>query len=133
MLPLTTHHSPLTVNRSPLSSVSVVGTLRAAYVFDTSLSALILCVRKENISVVVICLTQRAQRTRRFIFPCCSRWCWSVYIFNRCNLSQCSAFSCRAEPATSPTQVLFNKIFALFASSFRFAKKKKGKQKVLSL
>ena len=27
-----------------------------------------LCVRKENICMVVICLTQRAQRTRSFIF-----------------------------------------------------------------
>ena len=56
--------SPLIVNRSPLSSVSVVGTLRAASVLSVSLSALILCVRKENICMVVIYLTQRALRTR---------------------------------------------------------------------
>ena len=48
--------------------VSVVGTLRAASVFDTSLSTLILCVRKQNIRVVIY-LTQRAQRARSLYFP----------------------------------------------------------------
>ena len=50
MLPLTAHHSPLIVIRkliklrkSPFPVVSVVGTLRAASVFDTSLSALDVC------------------------------------------------------------------------------------------
>ena len=58
----------------------MVGTLRAASVFDTSLSALILCVRKENISVVVICLTQRAQRAR--IVSCLSHRIHRIHRFS---------------------------------------------------
>ena len=47
----------------------MVGTLRAASVLYIPLSVLILCVRKQNICVVIIYLTQRAQRTRSFNLP----------------------------------------------------------------
>ena len=49
--------------------MSVVGALRAASVLYIPLSALILSVRKQNIRMVVICLTQRAQRARSLYFP----------------------------------------------------------------
>ena len=53
------HPSPLTVKR--FFVVSVVGTL--ASVFDTSLSALFLCVRKQNIRMVVI-ISRKERRER---------------------------------------------------------------------
>ena len=63
LLDASAHRSPLTVNRSPLSSVSVVGTLRAASLLSVSLSALVLCVRKQSIRVVII-ISRKDRRER---------------------------------------------------------------------
>ena len=132
LLDASAHLSPLTVNRSPLSSVSVVGTLRAASVFDTSLSTLILCVRKENIRMVVIYLTQRPQRTRRFNFHTVHAGAGDVASFTTTgerrdrmtneyskqllvSASLCVLMSC---VAGDPSQAItFLKFFAFFASS----------------
>ena len=82
--------------------------------------------------MVIICLTQRAQRTRRFIslpFTLALEMSrvslrrenaeaeWQTNIRNNKWGPHTSATSCRAEPATSQAIALYNKIFAIFAPS----------------
>ena len=82
-------------------------------------------VQKQNICMVAICLTQRAQRTQRFNSPYCSRWRWRGRKFHCDGRAQrqdgkriyyiatdywhTSAFSCRAKPATSQAIMLYSK------------------------
>ena len=88
--------------------------------------------RKEYTCVVIIYLTQRAQRTRRFIslpFTLALEMSrvslrrenaeaeWQTNIRNHKWGPHTSATSCRAEPATSQAIALYNKIFAIFAPS----------------